>query len=236
MSVILVKKFCLAIILLSNVYVYSQVSEDEVSNNRGQNIGINDNDHFMILNQFARPISKRVNEKEIKGSKYFEEDAKTAKIYDGDNMLHTSLIKYNAFSDEIEIFQGDKSFALLKKESIKVVLNDYHYEILKDKGYFVIFNKDKNTTLALKPKKKIRAGEEAASTYGQATPTSFINNYVYFIKTEKGNLEKIKLKKKDVVSVLKDQKSKLEEFASVNKLSFKNEADVVKIIDYYNTL
>ncbi len=230
------RKVILIVGLFFTVLTNGQDAKDTDNDDKHHNVGINDNDTFIILNGFVRPITKKVGEKDIKGSKYHEESFKMATIYDGDKMLHKSLIKYNAFNDEVEVLQDNKEFALLKKESIKVVLNNYQYEMFKDKGYFIIFNKNKSTSLVLKPKKKLREGSEAESTYGQAVPPSFIDKYEYFIKTKTGELEQIKLKKKDVVGILKDQKSKVEEFASSKKLSFKKEKDLIKIIDFYNTL
>ncbi|MBP2832331.1 hypothetical protein J8281_09055 [Aquimarina sp. U1-2] len=228
-------KFFFLLSFLISATSHSQTTEDDEIN-RAQNIGLNDNDQFIMLTGFVRPISKKVNENKIKGSKYYEEDYKIAAIYDNDKMLHRSVVKFNAFNDEIEVKSDNDSYALLKKNTIKVVLDNYQYEFLENEGYFLVFNKDKKTSLLLKAKKKIREGEEAASTYGQSTPTAFVNDYEYYIRTKDGKLSKIKLKKKDIVNVLKDKKDKLEEFASEKKLNFKKEKDVVKIINYYNTL
>ncbi|WP_271783073.1 hypothetical protein [Aquimarina algiphila] len=230
------KKIVIVFGLFFTMFVYSQQSENVDDNKKHHNIGINDNDTFIILSGFVRPITKKLGEKEIKGSKYYEEDFKLAVIYDGDKVIHKSPIKYNAFNDEIEVLEDDKEFALLKKEGIKVVLDSYQYVMLKNKGYFIIFNKNKKTSLVLKPKKKFRKGAEAESTYSQVIPPSFIDNFEYYIKTKEGELEKIKLKKKNVLAVLKDKKTEIEKFASSKKLSFKKEEDLVKIIEYYSSL
>ncbi|WP_108866897.1 hypothetical protein [Aquimarina aquimarini] len=234
MSVI--RKVVIIVILFLNLQLVAQEAEESNLPNRHQNIGINDNDTFVILNEYARPIAKKYDEKSITGSKYHEDDYKIAKIYDNDKMIHKYAIKYNAYADEIEVLEDNKTFALLKKENVRIVLDDYEYKLSDNNGYIIVFNKNKNVSLALKVKKKVRAATEPESSYSQYIPPSFVNNHVYYIKNKKGGLEQIKLKKKNILAVLKDKEDEVKEFASSKKLSFKKEADLVKIIDYYNTL
>ncbi len=57
----------------------------------------------------------------------------------------------------------------------------------------------------------------------------------YFIMKD-GNLQLIKLTKKDVLDLLSDEQEKVEKYADQQKLSFKKEADVARIVKYYLSL
>ncbi|WP_025666114.1 hypothetical protein [Aquimarina megaterium] len=197
-------------------------------------------DTTKVLNVYSSPTGNSYIEKSIKGHKYYIEDYKIAEIYVDDRMIHKYAVRYDAYHDQIEVVENDKKFVLSKENKIRVVLKDYEYGILLNKKgveeYFVIFNKDKETSLVLKARKKIEDAKKPQSGFEKYRPPAFYRDYSYFIKNNSGDLKKVRLKKNSILAVLKDKKEELEKFASSKKLKFKKEADLIKIIDYYNTL
>ena len=63
---------------------------------------------------------------------------------------------------------------------------------------------------------------------------SFITSTRYYISKD-GKTELVKLNK-DILDHLKDKEDQLKEFMDTNKLSAKKEADIQKIVNYYNSL
>jgi len=186
----------------------------------------------------SKPVTKIFSEKDIEGSKYRESSFEIAEIYVNEKLYKKYAIIYNAYNDEIEVKSDNNNFVLSKEEYISVVKKTYkyvYYNHNQNKGYFVVFNKGE-IALLLKAKKKIKKAVEPKSGLGSYVPPKFINDYKYFIRNERGTLRTIKLKKKDILKVLGDKKEEVSKFVSSKKLSFKKEKDVIKIIDFYNTL
>lgn len=180
------------------------------------------------------------SEDPVQGHRYYEERNKLAVVYINDKRARRCLIRYNAFNDEIEVTENDKVFNILKLDDIKIVLEDdeYFYKIFdseEGKRFFILRNKGK-VSFAKRVEKSVKLGKVATSGYEKDTPSKYVTKRKYFIINEKGEVKNIKkLKKKDILALL-DKKTELEQYATSEKLSFKNEEDLVKIIDYYNTL
>ncbi|MBV1888442.1 MAG: hypothetical protein KUG51_04055 [Urechidicola sp.] len=75
---------------------------------------------------------------------------------------------------------------------------------------------------------------------GYQTENSFPQEYKerdrYFIKDNKGKYIKTKLSKKSILKILNDKEPELKSFIKSNKINFKKEHDIVKLLDYYHTL
>ncbi len=175
----------------------------------------------------------------VQGSPYYEENYKEADIYINKEFNTKYLARYNAVKDEIEIYKDNLTFALLKREDFETVFAKYRYKILEyegAKGYYIVFNDFDKTTLLLKPKKNFKEGQEPKSSYGSYIPPKFVEDYKYYIRSQSGSILRIKLKKKEILKVLENKKNEVENFVSSGKLNYKKKEDVIKIIDYYNTL
>jgi len=88
-----------------------------------------------------------------------------------------------------------------------------------------------------KPIKKLTKAKEPKSSYETYFPPSFVDESTYFVISSKKPIANIiKLKKKDILNLLADKKNEVESYVSNEKLDYKNEGDVIKIINYYNSL
>jgi hypothetical protein len=71
--------------------------------------------------------------------------------------------------------------------------------------------------------------------YGSATTEQHIvNSYVYFVLNDK-EIKRIK-KLSDVSDLLASKKDMLDEYIKTNRLNAKSEKDLIRLIEYYNTL
>jgi hypothetical protein len=88
----------------------------------------------------------------------------------------------------------------------------------------------------LKRRKSIlKANYTGAYNEGRAYD-EFVNESIYYLRKPDNSLEKIKLNKSSVLSALKDKQSQVKSFVSKEKLALKEEADVVKVLEYYDSL
>jgi len=84
--------------------------------------------------------------------------------------------------------------------------------------------------------KHIRKMISERTPFGSATSQQSIrNNETYYI-WKKGAMIKVKKDKQDVLTILEGQKQKLEAFIDQHRIDLKSEADLIKVVDYYNTL
>ena len=67
-------------------------------------------------------------------------------------------------------------------------------------------------------------------------PSVYKEKTVYFLKNKDGKYVKTKLNKKAVLKNLSDKSSELKHFILSNKINFKNEHDVVKLLNHYHSL
>ncbi len=67
-------------------------------------------------------------------------------------------------------------------------------------------------------------------------PQEYKERTYHYIKTRSGKYVKTKLSKKSILNLLDDKSSEIKSFVSSNKINFKNEHDIVKVLDYYYTL
>ncbi len=83
-----------------------------------------------------------------------------------------------------------------------------------------------------------RKTEGQQASYGSGEYRDRIRTYTnYFVQLPNGELKKLKkLKEKDVLKAFDSKKDALKAYAKQNKLSFKKEQDVAKIIKYADSL
>jgi len=101
-------------------------------------------------------------------------------------------------------------------------------------SYFILKTDGKCKLLL---RKNIRIQDaEPPRPYQEAKPAKFVHTGdTYYIKLGQENAVLIR-NKKDIISVLTDQKEALKKFIKSNKSNLKNIEDLIGIVDYYNNL
>ena len=51
-----------------------------------------------------------------------------------------------------------------------------------------------------------------------------------------GSLERVHKNKEEILEFMADQRKLMDEYVKANKISFKSADDIMKLVDYYNTL
>lgn len=156
-------------------------------------------------------------------------------------------MRFNAFTDEIEMMSGNSGdiYNMIKKGYITAEFGGKTYSLhfLLDKnskekeGYLITLSQPGKIQLFYKPIKILSKAKEPTSSYETYFPPSYIDESEYYIITSKNPTANIvKLKKKDILNLLADKMKDVESYVNKEKLNYKNEGDVIKIINFYNSL
>jgi len=175
----------------------------------------------------------------IEGSPYFSEGFIAGMVYTENGDPYSAMLRYNGYNDQIELKDMDKTIVLLKRDYISATIGGQKYAIKKYKiknsekqGYFVVFNEG-DIQLLLRQEKEFVDAKEASTSYGNKIPPKFVENSSYYLKNADMAAVPTKLKKKDILKLLGNKKG-LVNFVNSNGLKLKNEAEVVKLLNFAN--
>ena len=225
------------VILFINVLSYSQWSDAAAGR-------INMTDEFEIYGLIGIIDLNSIDStsRELVGSSYVNQNFISGNI---SNKEMVYLMRYNAYKDEMEIELEGKPYYLPKTGyySINFDILNKEYQLLdyienkeSKKGFFVVLNKNNKTQLLIKEKVKLYKEVPAKLGFTRYEPPKLgrLKDEIYIAK----NNEAIELpkKKKDILNFFSHKSKEIELFAKKNKLSFKKSEDLIKIINYYNTL
>lgn len=186
--------------------------------------------------------------KNLKGSPYANETFLLGKIYNGNELLFDNLyLRYNAFSDEIEIKNSEKNniveYGALNKNSeelIKIYNQTYvfvPFENSNAKGnYFQILSEEKVFDLYKKTKASFHPPSYAKTSYDKDKPAEFKQTNIYFLVDKKGSFFELPSNKNKLLKVLSKENKKVKEFTKINNLNLKVDKDLIRLISYYNSL
>ena len=195
-----------------------------------------------------REIFKKVNFvdlNDVEGSAYNDSIYKTATFYYKDNQkIAECLSRYNGYSDEIEMMNSNGTFGSLKKvDFLRVNLNSKLFVVSSspdfkngESGFFIEKVINEKCSLYFKESKSFIKAIPAKSGYHTATKSKFVDESNYYIKFGNGALRKIPQSKSKLLKLFPDKRDNLKAYISENKIDLKKESDIIKLINYYNTL
>jgi len=196
------------------------------------------NQNTMVLETFKKSI------KTIEGTPYVEDVFTSARI---SGFSDLQLMKYNAYSDEVEVFIGQNKSQYLKKEvGVTVTLNNkektvYQCHLYKEKnatpsmGYFNYLGPLGNNGRSIFSKNTIKLdeGKVASTAYVKAKPAKFksLSKSFYYSEELGGVLTYIPSIKRNFIAVFnkKDMKS----FLKDEKIDLDMLEDIIKALDFY---
>lgn len=152
----------------------------------------------------------------------------------------TAPMRYNAANDVVEFLDDDKKTKeLLRRPYITATFNKKTYEVLtyikNEKERLAYFNRlnEGKTQLLYKPKKVVKIDLQK---FQGKTQAKYKDASMYYLKKGAKPAEMIDLKKEALLLKLSHEKVALTKFIKDYELNLKNEADAVRLIEYYNTL
>lgn len=98
--------------------------------------------------------------------------------------------------------------------------------------FFELLNEGKITLLS---REKLEY-KTYSSFYSYGTYTRLVLTNAYYVLKEDGSLQDFNGKKNDFYDLMGSKKEEVQKFAKANKLNFNNKYEMVRVIDYYNSL
>ncbi len=182
------------------------------------------------------------------GSPYENDDFQKGVITkNGVTISHTVSLRYNAHKDIFEIKKTavlkDNQAKLLKKSdeiTLKVNNQNFVFVPVNDgdirAGYFVLLQKGEKVTLYKKIHKQFIPGQKAYSSLAQDVAPTFKENITLYITNSEGKMVALANSKNGKLKAFEDHKKEVKEFVKENKLNLNKEAQLIKLVKYYNSL
>ncbi len=192
-----------------------------------------------------------VDLEKIKGSPYLSENFAKSSIYYDKKPVGRLLMRYNAYSDEIEIKKSEGSeevAALIKSKYVSCELNKQRLIFtsfkpenkMQSDGYLISMTNADNKYVLCKRIKTIYKdrGVEPSTSLSKAIEAKFATFTSYYILTDKEAVAKeLPKKQKKLLSIFPEQDlSAISEFIKDQNINIKKEDGLVKLFNYINSI
>jgi len=182
----------------------------------------------------------------VEGTPYSNEEFLLGNVYQNDKLvLKDVYLRYNSYADEIEMKRNsttDDYGSLLKNPEtfVKIFKDVYIFVPLKNKnddgGYFKIVTSGKHYDLYKKTITAFKQPVQAKTTYQQNKPARFDTKVAYFLMSKDGKLGELPTSRNKAAKVMSSKKDEVKNFIDKNKLDLDNEADLARLVDYFNSI
>lgn len=156
------------------------------------------------------------------------------------NKYKVRELNYNLKSDQLEVqITRDSIYAFNTASLVEVEFGDRKFRTLFDPKkyrptFYEVIGTFDNQTLLKRYKVKITPGIVNPMTQQKQTPDRFVHEHDYYVTNDNGELVEFKLKKRKVLKLFDDSAKEVDNYASDNDLSYKDDDDLKQIIKYYN--
>lgn len=188
--------------------------------------------------------NKDLNQRNIKGSPYLENDFTNGTVYTVQKDKYVDVpMRYNIYNDEIEFknTNGEVQAIATPEEIEKVVIGKYQLFYIpyivskKEKHGFFELVEGGNASLFIKPSVTFK-NAEAPSAYKEAVPAQFVRKVdEYFIRVGKEPAS-LATNKKDLIESFPEHKDEIKAFIKKHKTRTNNVDSLSELVKYYNTL
>ena len=235
-----IMKTCLSAALLFTLNINLLISQGININGIQSDFRVNDL-YENIKNQIG---DKKINNR-IKGTPYFDESFKLAEVlYFGKLIKDRIYLRYNAYSDEMEISSNPMAKVsekiLLKNNKVACIIGGEKYRYL---GFIA----EKNTpsvgylkelfngiifSFYQKKYKIYMEATTARTSLERSFPARFVEKTEYYYSINNGELNQLKLSKKKILSRLKNYSILIKSFIKNNGSNLKSLEDVIAMFNY----
>ncbi|MEM6721727.1 MAG: hypothetical protein AAF611_20530 [Bacteroidota bacterium] len=184
---------------------------------------------------------------DIQGTPYFDETFNSAKITPLNKVF---MVRYNAALDVMEVIQKEDTLVLSKEyRNYKILQNkgNLTYKILENTesqddeklGYYIQLTEGEKIKLYRRDRKKFM--EINRTAYGSTTTSTFAKykdqkSEFYIEYGDSGTAVKLPKKKKSFMKLFASNESDIKSFIKKNKIKMTKETDLIRLIDYANSL
>lgn len=149
--------------------------------------------------------------------------------------------RYNIYEDEMEFVRDGTVYFLTKTENqlIKFLNSNRNFVVLNNENnlkYFEVNYKGK-ISLYTKQNVEFKEGRVAKTQFETAKESKFFRTKdTYYLSVNDGDLIELPKKEKDLLSLFGNKANEVKKKMKKEKLNRKNLNDIIKILEYYNTL
>ena len=157
------------------------------------------------------------------------------------NSKKVSYLRYNIFADAMEFVKDDEIYNLNKTENqiIDFFVEKKKYGVFNfegEKTYFQIKHSGKNSIL-IKQIVEFDKGKKAVSQFDvEVNPKFFRKKDKVYIAFDNKNLKEIPKRKKAFYKIFNDKAAAIKKYMKLNKLTHKENDDLVLVLNYFNSL
>jgi hypothetical protein len=181
---------------------------------------------------------------DVAGTPYETEEFENGEIITSNNIRYTGIpLRFNIYSNEMEFrTEDDRILCIGAPEFIdsvvvgkeKYVYSPYMLGSKMMRGYFKVLSEGR--VILLLRKNVILKPAEPAGAYKEAVPATFVKNPdEFYLRILPAEAKKI-AGKKDLQEVLANYPSAMDDFFKKNKIRFSKSEDMIKLVQYYNSL
>lgn len=192
------------------------------------------NDYYSDKNRFT--VITTYND--IEGSPYLDDNFEIGIVYTKDQNSYNIPLRLNLHQDGFEFKSGDRELLISKPEIlVKILLKgkEYVYYKLNKKNSFVELIVSGKSSLICK-KTVILNEEQLPAAYKDGKPAHFSRrkDLLYIINQE--NKAFLIKNRKTFYEVFNDRKNEISKYIKNEKISYKKQSDLKKLVQYYNSL
>lgn len=178
---------------------------------------------------------------DIEGSMFFYDKWTIGDVTNADGtMLKNVKLKYSVYGDQLIFAAANGEMVALDKPARRFTLNTVVFasgfpavdNFTTNTYYQLIY--DGKTKLLKHTSKTVTEIKGGYSTSSKVTRQFTTTETWYVLKNE--NMIKIKPDKKTVLAALDDKAAGINTYLAANKVNFKNDADLARLLDHYNSL
>jgi len=229
----------ITILFLMNISVFAQ------ANNAAYNLETRQLDMNQQRAAFGLNESDFNN---LEGSPYANEEFLPGNIYKDNKPVYKDiLLRYNIFSDEIEIKKSadpkeDSYGALIKDpEAFVKIINDIYVFVpfkgsIEKGSYFTVVSEESVFDLYKKTEVSYKAPFKARTSYERDRPGTFEKINSYYLVSKVGTFYELPSSKSKVIKAMNKKGKEIKAFIKKNKTNLKVEEDIIKLVKYYNSL
>lgn len=234
--------FLIILILTSSLSANAQSLNGQTTGPAPQGLawGQTDSDAINFFNNLTSRPKKTLTAKDIKGTPYFVEEFKLAKVYYGGRFEEGKqiYIRHNAYSDELEMATSPYQYAseqiLLKTKEVFCELEGVTYKLLPyiskssgqpEIGYLQSIFEGEKYSIYLNQTKVFMKQQPARTSLERSFPPRFVDSKVFYyskegetpkyLNTSKGSLKKLFKNKGQAKELLKMKGSDIEVLKNV---------------------
>jgi hypothetical protein len=204
--------------------------------------GVSRASKFVEIRGISRDVVSNSSSNKVDGSPYLFDDWHIyGEIFSIDNKVYKIQgLNYNAYYDYFLTKTTADSVFIFKQSYIeKAIINNRVFKKFMNQKdgsnhYYEVIAKSEEFELVKRHQKEIRTGITNGLTQ-QKEPDYLILKESYFLMNE-GILTELSLKKKNILKLFGDKSQKVNKFISNNKLSIKEDEDLKKIFEYYDSI